>query len=117
LVHCDDVTIKRVIDIAFRLGLFKGQKIWMLLDGVIGNKILSSSLVNYFGLPAGMIALHQRPISYNNLDSVLKIVQVIVDAVNSPAVNSSTFNNPVSSVSCWRNTTGSRTRHSQAIYR
>ena len=117
LVHCDDVTTKRIIDVAFRLGLFDGKKIWILLDGVIGNDILSSSLINYLRLPIGMLALHQRTIPFSNFDSIFKIIEIIGDAAKSFLISSSNWTKSSSSISCWRNTNGSRVKYSQVVYR
>ena len=132
LVHCDQITSKRVIDTARNLDLFSGRKIWVLLDGVIGSEITSQSLWRHLkvDLPDGMLALHKRSPTLTDARSLFAIIKVIGDAAanthanakswlsNDDQTQSSSFYGGASSdVSCWKNTTASRVKYSQILYR
>lgn len=54
LVHCDKVTTRRVMDIASVLGLLRGHKIWVILDGVIGSELVKPKFWYHLNLPTGM---------------------------------------------------------------
>lgn len=75
LVHCDRVTTKRVIETSKTLGLLDGSKIWVLLDGVIGNQLTAPQLIYDLNLPVGMLAIHQRAPSLQDSQTLFNIVR------------------------------------------
>lgn len=106
LVHCDKVTTKRVMHTAKSLGkvddqlyslcfcdslnwlicfylvwhsgLLDGSKIWILLDGVLGNEMVSEAFIKELNLPVGLLALHQRSPSLQNPETLFNIVRYII---------------------------------------
>lgn len=122
LVHCDTLTSRRVLETAKNLDLFSGRKIWVLLDGVIGQELTSRSI---FGntLPAGMIALVKRPPIMQDARSLSAIIKVIGDAIMNANSHWKRSSDEVIlepkdfEVSCWWNATASRTKFSQLLYR
>lgn len=126
LLHCDQVTTKRIIDTAHQLDLFSGQKIWVLLDGVIGSQVTSATLWKHLQLPNGMLALHQRPPSLTDSGNTLfAIIKVIGEALANTLVNSRSWsgldndfhNGTAPAVSCWKNASSARIKYSQVVYR
>lgn len=126
LVHCDQVTNKRIMDTAHRLDLFAGQKIWVVLDGVIGSKVTSPALWKHLNLPNGMLALNQRPPSLaDSGKTLLAIIKVIGEALANTLVNSRSWsgldndfhNGSAPDVSCWKNASSARIKYSQIVYR
>ena len=86
LIHADWSTTQRVVNTARELDLFKGDKIWMLLDGMLdqrpdifnptGSNVNEQPMEQRIDLPNGMLALRhrKRPIDDPNmLDSIVKL--------------------------------------------
>ena len=83
-MHCDKITTKRVIETSKTLGLLDGSKIWILLDGVIGSEMTSSSFLYDVNLPVGMLALHQRAPSLQDPQTLFNIVRYVVSFAIAP---------------------------------
>lgn len=79
LVHCDLQTTRRVLSTANELDLFNGEKIWILLDGLLepNEKFDTNYFAQHVALPNGMLALQNRhrPIFDSNLlNSVVELM-------------------------------------------
>ena len=124
LVHCDQATTKKVIDTAKNLNLFEGQKIWIILDGVIGSEILSPELYKQLNLPDGMLVLHQRSPPLTNTTTLFDIIKLFGEASEPIFMNTRTWlgeaefrNGSVPRVSCYHNATSAREKYSNVVYR
>ncbi|XP_053206425.1 uncharacterized protein LOC128390693 isoform X2 [Panonychus citri] len=124
LVHCDKVTTKRIMDIASVLGLLRGHKIWVLLDGVIGSELVKPKFWSYLNLPTGIIALRQRAPTLTQSDTLLAITSIIGEAATYALADAKSWigendfrNGSAPEVSCWHNAYGVRIKYSQVIYR
>lgn len=81
MVHCDKQTTDRVLRIGRGLDLFNGEKIWILLDGLLGptEKFTIGSPIDMFHhhMPNGMLAIQNRHrLIYDPslLDSVVELL-------------------------------------------
>ena len=124
MVHCDKTITQRVIDTANYLGLLRGQKIWVLLDGVIGGDLITPQFRQQLNSPAGVIALHQRPPDLTNSETLFSIIKFIGQSANNTQINARSWisegdfrNGSAPEVSCWHNATGARVKYSQVVYR
>ena len=125
LVHCDRQTTARIVNTARSLGLFDGNKIWILLDGLIGpSEILSPSLWQDLDLPNGMIALRHRAQHQNDIKTLSSIIQLVGRTALSAYKNSrfrfntsDMKNGSIPEVSCWHNTTASRRHFNDVVYK
>ncbi len=123
LVHCDRITTRRIMDTAESLGLLDGHKIWILLDGIIGSsEISSSSLLRYLNLPIGMIALRHRAQHINDFNTLSSIIQLIGKTALSTYsrfwfTNDDMKNGSVPEVSCWHNSTATRKKYSENVFK
>lgn len=124
LVHCDKLTTKKVLEIAQILSLLNGQKIWVLLDGVIGSEILSNDFRRQLNLPQGILALHQRAPDLSDSNNIFSIIKFIGDAAIDTLNNARMWigdadigNGSLPEVSCWHNSTGARAKYSEVVYR
>ncbi len=123
LVHCDRITTRRIMDTAQSLGLLDGHKIWILLDGIIGSsEISSSSLWRYLNLPNGMIALRHRAQQINDFNTLSSIIQLIGKTALSTysrfrLTNDDMRNGSVPEVSCWHNSSATRKKYSENVFK
>lgn len=86
LVHCDWIATKRVINTAKELELFDGNKIWILLDGLLDAEVSfnSDAFLRSGNFPNGMLVLrniHQYR-NLNVLDSVVELIGKAAISVN-----------------------------------
>ena len=87
LVHCDKSTTEHVLKTARELDLFNGEKIWILLDGLLGpeEKFDLKPLVQAKDyLPNGMLALQNR----HRLIYDPELLDSIVELMGKAALNS-----------------------------
>lgn len=124
LVHCDQATTRKVVDTAKNLNLFEGQKIWLLLDGVIGADVVSPELYKHMNLPDGMLVLHQRAPPLTNTTTLFDIIKLFGEAAESIFMNTRAWlgetefrNGSVPRVSCYSNATSAREKYSNVVYR
>lgn len=124
LVHCDSSITKRIMDVAVRLELLKGDKIWIILDGVIGKEMLSPQFWSYLSLPIGMLGLRQRAPALTEADTIYSIISMIGDAAANVLINTKAWisqtdlgNGSSPQVNCWYNSTVARIKYSQVVYR
>lgn len=124
MVHCDAATTKKVVDTAKNLNLFEGQKIWIMLDGVIGSDILLPELHKQLNLPDGMLVMHQRSPPLTNTTTLFDIIKLFGEAAEAIFMNTRTWlgevefrNGSVPRVSCYHNATSAREKYSNVVYR
>jgi hypothetical protein len=124
LVHCDEVTTKKVMETARNLNLFDGQKVWTLMDGVIGGDIVQPEMYRHLGLPDGMLLMHQRAPIMTNTTTLFDIIKLFGEAAENIFQNTRMWlgenefrNNSVPRVSCYMNATGARVKYSDVVYR
>lgn len=132
MIHCDRITTKRIFDIGRRLDLLSGDKIWIIIDGIIGDDITSPSLWRDLNLPTGVIALRQRAQQIDNVNTLNSIIKLIGQAAlrtyrnykywitneqGSSTKISSFRNGTMPEVSCWHNITITRKKYNQVVYR
>lgn len=124
LVHCDETTTKKVIETGRNLNLFDGQKVWLLMDGVIGSEITQPELYRQLGLPDGTLLIHQRSPTLTNTTNLFDIIKLFGEAAESIFLNTRMWlgetefrNNSVPRVSCYLNATGARVKYSDVVYR
>lgn len=124
LVHCGKLTTKRIMDVAEVLGLLRGQKIWVLLDGAIGSEIMSPEFRAQLNLPPGVIGLHQRAPNLADSGNLFALIKFVGEAAINTLINARSWisegdfrNGSTPEVSCWHNATGARIKYSQVVYR
>lgn len=124
LVHCDEVTTKKITETARTLNLFDGQKVWILMDGVIGSDITQPEMYRHLGLPDGMLLMHQRSPALTNTTTLFDIIKLFGEAAENIFMNTRMWlgetefrNNSVPRVSCYMNATGARVKYSDVVYR
>lgn len=112
------------MDTARSLDLFAGRKIWLMLDGVIGQDITSQSMWTHMkiDLPIGMLALAKRPPMVTDARTLFAIIKVIGDAAANTHSNARGWpDNGLeprdADVSCWKNATSARIKYSQILWR
>lgn len=123
-VHCDEVTTKKVMETARNLNLFDGQKVWILMDGVIGRELIETDMYRHLGLPDGTLAIHQRAPIMTNTTTLFDIIKLFGEAAENIFLNTRMWlneiefrNNSVPGVSCYLNATGGRVKYSDVVYR
>ena len=124
LVHCDEVTTKKVIETSRNLNLFDGQKVWIMMDGVIGIDLAQTDLYRHLGLPDGTLLIHQRSPIMTNTTTLFDIIKLFGEAAENIFMNTRMWlqetefrNNSVPRVSCYMNATGARVKYSDVVYR
>lgn len=87
VMHCDEDTLRKVVDAAHQLNLFyHHHRVWLLLDGVLPNNLSSPSSTTTITplidlLPPGTLALVQKPLPLNLPSAHYAIITLIWDAV------------------------------------
>lgn len=131
ILHCERITMKRTVDTARSLGLLDGQKIWILLDGVIGHEISSPLLLKQLNPPSGVLAISQRVQQISDINTLMAILKLVGTAVENSLKNSIrwTFtdlnmknsNNGSSTstpeASCWHNVSSTRRKLGVNLFR
>lgn len=124
MVHTDQVTTKKVFETAKNLNLFDGQKVWILMDGVIGADLARTDMYRDLQLPDGTLLLHQRSPALANSTTLFDIIKLFGEAAENIFMNTRIWlgetefrNNSIPRVSCYMNATGARVKYSDVVYR